>query len=74
MSLGTSAIKGWWGCAKIPGWTGRFHGNPVSWNQPCKHRPTSTVSPKELQWRNLPDPVPTMKHISLRPLEALVGD
>ena len=37
-----------------------FHGNPVSGNQPCKRIPTSTDTMKELQMRNLHDPMPTM--------------
>ena len=49
---------------KIPGTAGRFHGNPVSRNQPCKWPPTSAIILKELQWRNFPDPVPTMNHFT----------
>jgi len=37
---------------KIPGTAGRFHGNPVSENQPCKQSLTSNVTLKELQWTN----------------------
>jgi len=48
--------------AQIPGTAARFYGNPVSVNQPCKRPPTGTVTLKELQWRNLPDPIPTMNH------------
>ena len=66
-------IANWWpwklvpskvggGPVKIPGTAWRFHGNPVSGNQSCKWPPTSTVTLKELQWRNLPDPIPTMNH------------
>ena len=66
-------IANWWawelvpsrvggGPAQIPGTAGRFNGNPVSGNQPCKRPPTGTVTLKELQWRNLPDPIPTMNH------------
>ena len=42
--------------------TGRFHGSPMSGNQPCKQPPTSTITLKELQWRDLSDPIPTMNH------------
>ena len=51
------------GFAQIPGTAGRFHGNPVSGNQ-RKWPPTGTgtVTLKELQWRNLPDPIPTINH------------
>ena len=42
MSLGTGAIQGWWGPAQMPGTEGRFHGNPVSGNQPCKQPPTKS--------------------------------
>ena len=48
--------------AQIPSTAGRFHGNPVSRNQSCKQPPTSTVTLKALQWRNLADPVPIMNH------------
>ena len=54
MSLGTGAMKGWCETRKIPGPAGRFHGNPVSRNQPSKKPPTGTVTTRELQWRNLP--------------------
>ena len=48
---------------KIPGNAGRFYnGEPVSGKQPCKRPPTSTITLKELQWRNLPYPIPTMNH------------
>ena len=50
------------GPAQIPGKAARFYGHPVSVNQPCKRPPTGTVTLKELQWRNLPDPIPTMNH------------
>jgi len=49
------------GPAKIPGTAGRFHGNPLSGNELCKQPPISTIRLKELQWRNLPDPIPTVK-------------
>ena len=62
MSLGTGAIKVGGGPAQIPGTAGRFHGNPVSGNQPCKWPPTSTITLEELHGRNLPDPIPTMNH------------
>ena len=63
MSLNSTPI--WWawelvpskvdgGPMQIPGTAGRFHGNPVSGNQPCKQPPASTVTVKEPQWRNLP--------------------
>ena len=66
-------IANWWawelvpskvggGPVQIPGTAGRFHVNPVSGNQPCKPPPTGTVTLKELQWRNLPDLIPTMNH------------
>ena len=66
-------IANWWawelvpselggGPAEIPDTAGRFHGNPVSGNQPCKRPPISTVTLMELQWRNLPYPLPTMNH------------
>ena len=41
------------GPAKTLGTAGRFYGNPVSRNQPCKWPTTSTVTLKELQWRHL---------------------
>ena len=50
------------GPAQIPGTAGRFYGNPVSGNQPCKRPPIGTVTLKELQWRNLPGPIPAMNH------------
>ena len=50
------------GPTKIPGTAGRFHGNLMSRNQPCKRPPNSTVALMELQWRNLPDPIPTTNH------------
>ena len=50
------------GPAKIPGTAGRFHGNPVSGNELCKQPPISTIRLKELQWRNLTELIPTMKH------------
>ena len=48
------------GLAQIPGTAGRFHGNPMSGNQTCKWPPISNVTLKELQWRNLPELIPTM--------------
>jgi len=50
------------GPAKILGTGRRSHGNSVSGNQPCKLPPTCTFTLKELQWRNLPGPIPTMNH------------
>ena len=50
---------------QIPGTAGRFHGYPVSGNQPCKRPPPGTITLKELQWRNLPDLIPTMNHFLL---------
>ena len=44
MSLGSGAIKSWWGPGKIQGTAGKFHDNPVSRNLPCKQLPTSTVT------------------------------
>ena len=42
------------GPIQIWGTTGRFQiGNPVHRNQPCKWPPTSNITLKELQWRNL---------------------
>ena len=41
------------GPIQIWGTAGRFHGNPVHRNQPCKWPPTSNITLKELQWRNL---------------------
>jgi len=51
---------------KIQGTVVRFHCYPGSRNQPCKWPPTSNVTLKELQWRNLPNPIPavTQKLIS----------
>ncbi|XP_015776709.1 PREDICTED: ankyrin repeat domain-containing protein 13D-like [Acropora digitifera] len=44
ISLGTGAIKLIGGStAKIQGTATRFHGNPVSGNQPCRRPPTSSV-------------------------------
>jgi len=34
---------------------GGFHGDPVSWKQPCQRPPTVTVILKELQWKYLPN-------------------
>jgi len=50
------------GPTKIPGTAGRFHGNPMSRNQPCKRPPNSTIALKELQWRNLAERIATVKH------------
>ena len=66
-------IANWWawepvpwkiGCSpmKIPGITRRFHGNLMSRNQPFKQPLTSTITLKELQWRNFPDLRSTMNH------------
>ena len=54
-------IGNYWvgGPAKFPGTAGLFHGNPMNGNQPFKWPPTSTIKLKQLQWRNLPDPIPT---------------
>ena len=61
MCLGTGAIQGWW--EPHPNTRhSREVSNPVSGKQPCKWPPTSTVTLKELQWRNLPDPIPTMNN------------
>ena len=42
------------GPAQIPGTAGRFHGNPVKRNQPCKQPPTSIItegtSVEKLTW------------------------
>ena len=57
----TSVVVG--GPTKIPGVAGRFHGNPVSRNKPCKRSLPSTVTLKEIQSRNfLPELLPTMNH------------
>jgi len=48
------------GPTKIAGTAGKFHGNPVQGNHPYKRLLTSTVTVKELQWRNLPDLIPTV--------------
>lgn len=45
---------------KIRGTTRKFHGKPVNMNQRCKRRSTSTVTLKELWWRNLPNPIPSV--------------
>jgi len=37
-------------------------GSMAARNQPFKQPPTSTITLKELHWRNLPDPIPTMTH------------
>ena len=44
---------------KIPGTAGKFHGNPVSGNQPSKWPPTSI---KELLQSNLAHLIPMMNH------------
>ena len=46
--------------AKLPVIEGRFHGNLVSGNQPCKWSPTGAITLKETRRRNLPDLIPTM--------------
>ena len=43
--------------AKVQGTPGRFHGNPVSRNQPFKRPLTNTVALKELRWKYLSNPV-----------------
>ena len=48
------------GLAQISGAAGRFYGNPMSGNQTCKRPPISNFTLKELQWRNLPELIPTM--------------
>ena len=66
-------IANWWAWEVVPskvvgdlkqvwGTAGRFHGNPVSENQPCKLPPTSMVTLKELQGQTLPDLIPAMKN------------
>jgi len=50
------------GFAKIPGNASGFYGNLVSRSQSCEQPPTRAVTLKELQWKNLPDPIPTMNH------------
>ena len=48
------------GPTKIAGTAGKFCGNPVQGNHPYKGPLTSTVTVKELQWRNLADLIPTV--------------
>ena len=54
------------GPVKIPGISGRFHGNPLSGNQPCQRPPTSIVTLKTLEWRSLPDPIPYYEPLPMR--------
>ena len=58
MSLGTGAIKSWWGSCENTGYRScrRYHANPVSRNHPV----TSTIKQNELQLRYSPNPILTM--------------
>ena len=56
-----SKVQG--GPGKMQGTAGRFRGNPVSWDQPCKGSPTSTVTPKELQRNYLPNLISTVTQL-----------
>ena len=44
---------------------GRFHDNPASRNQPIKELPISTITLKELQGRNLMNPILTVGWVGL---------
>ena len=66
MSLVTGATKISGRGTEIASTAGRFHGNPVSGNQPWKWPPTSPVTLMELQWRNFPYPIPILNHFLCR--------
>ena len=50
------------GPVKIHCTAGRFHGNPVSRNQPRSWPSTNTVTLKELEWRYLPNLKPMLSN------------
>ena len=59
MRLGTGALKGWWGPCK-----NTRHSREVPW-EPCEWEralQAATITLKELQWKNVPDLIRTMKH------------
>ena len=56
-----SKVRG--GPVKMQGTAGRFRGYPVSPDQPCKRPHTSTVTPKELQRRYLPNLISTVPQL-----------
>ena len=61
-SLGSGDIKGQLGGGgeEVQGSAGRFRGNLKCRNQPFKQPPTSTITLKEIQWRNFPNQISTM--------------
>ena len=59
MNLGNGAMKGWWGAPhKQETQQEGFHGDPLSWSQPCQRPSTSAVTLKDLEWKYFPNTVP----------------
>ena len=62
MSVATGATKGWWGSRENTMHSMEVPWQHCEWEPTCKQPPTSTVTLKEVKWKNLPDPIPTMYH------------